>query len=388
MGKKSNKDSGESYKFKYIYLWLIIIFIIAIVLTYMLPRWFPNVFIDSTWIVSTNASSETKSLEYISENAAMSIINILRSISASGLTGVVLYVFYEHRFENDDKQTLFDNIDQIIEHNIESHVVKAMLSNKDIIDNMLSDSMINNVLENCLARKVNNPEKAHAILSSLLENVINKSDTIKELDVSMTLSPFIDTEHIYCAYDTYKLTYVIRYKTILDSESFVFIMTNDKSIQNTNLGKFIYCQFVDSLFSGSKVYFKINDITIDGERLILQSKEESPNCIRKIYWNKNCDSKKGEEVQICYSVEFLVRKFGNHYSYFTPFMTKEIHLKFDAISTDIERIKLLTYFNSSKKPTIIPSLGTINNPKTIEITLNDWILPFSGASFVWQFEKK
>ena len=69
-------------------------------------------------------------------------------------------------------------------------------------------------------------------------------------------------------------------------------------------------------------------------------------------------------------------------------MTSNIHLRFDASKTDIKRIKLLPYFNSKEKPTILFGDGDENNPRAIEITLNDWTLPLSGAAFIWQFERK
>ena len=381
--------STTSYKFKYIYLILGIVFVITIMLTYWLPNWFPSVFTESMWVLQTDPATGIQSIETISDSTATVIINILRDVVISGLVGIILYAFYEHRFENEEKQALINSVNQILSDNIELHIIKAILTSKEVTKHVLSPGMIDEILHNCLAEKVGSESKADAIMESLLENVINKSGTIRNLDVSMTMSNFSDPKHRYCAYEAYKMIYVIRYKVILATNSFVFIITNKKSIQNENLGPFTYCQFIDSSFSGSEVYFKVNEVTIDGEPLVIQdSRLTTANCVKEIYWNTSCNAKQGEELEICYSVEFLVRKHGNHYSYFSPFMTDGLHLKFVATNTDIKRIKLLTYFNSGKKPTILPPPETEDNPKTIEISLNDWVLPSSGASFVWQFEKK
>lgn len=185
------------------------------------------------------------------------------------------------------------------------------------------------------------------------------------------------------------MTYVIRYKVVLDADAFVFVLTNDQGVQRDNLGAFAFCQFIDSSFSGQEVYFKVNQITIDGIALEIQNKREiCQNYVKEKYWNDSCDDKRGEIVQVVYSVKFLIRKKSNHYSYFTPAMTSNIHLRFDASKTDIKRIKLLPYFNSKEKPTILFGDGDENNPRAIEITLNDWTLPLSGAAFIWQFERK
>lgn len=382
-------SSGGSYKFKYIYLVLGLSFVAIIIASYLLPRYFPQVFTESMWILITDPKTGVQSIEYISKNTAMLVIGILRDVFVTGLVGIVLYAFYEHRFENEEKQTLIDGVNQILSDNIEAHIVKAMLTSKEVNNQILSSETIDEILRNCLEKKVGDNAKADAIMKSLLENVINKSGTIRDLDVSITLSNFNDTAKKYSDYSKYRINYVIRYKATLSADSFIFMLTNSKSIQNSNLGTFNYCQFVDSCFSGSEVFFNINEITVEGQSLTrIGERITGADYVQEEYWHESCNGKKGQEVQVCYSVDFLTRKRGNHYSYFTPFMTNGVHLKFDVSATDIKRIKLLTYFNSGEKPTIIPATGTNDNPKTIEITLNDWVLPLSGAAFIWQFERK
>ena len=383
-----SRHQGEnSYKFKYIYLILCLIFVVAIIATYILPKMLPQFFVDSEWILEVDSETNIESIRNIPENTAMIIIRILRDVFISGLVGVILYAFYEHRFESEEKQALIDGVNNILSENIESHIIKAMLASKEINEQVLSSELIDELLYNCLVRKTGNEAKANAVMKSILENIINKSTAIKDLDVSMMLDKFPDAQHRYCAYATYKMTYVIRYKVILNANVFTFILTNNKTVQNKNLGIFAFCQFIDSSFTGQEVYFNVNEITIDGIPLSKQGERVvRDEYIKEEYWNDLCNSKKGEEVLLLYSVDFLIRKYGNHYSYFTPSMASDIHLKFDASRTDIMRIKLLPYFNSSEKPTILLRDG--NNPKTIEITLNDWVLPLSGATFIWQFEKK
>lgn len=378
----------KNYKFKYIYLVLTIIFAVIVSTTYLLPQMFPQFFHETTWIITKDTSGNSQ-IEMLPENVAMIVLDIIRNVCITGFVGVILYAFYEHRFESEEKQEIIDTVNNFFLEDVKKNFTQSLMLSENIVRNDLSTQLVDKILLNCLEQKVGDEEKANAIMKSLLDNVINKSGTIQDLDVSMTLEEFKDKGHIYSSYNMYKMTYVIRYKTILSENSFDFILTNSKDIQNKNLSIFKYIQFVDSSFSSSEVFFNVNEITIDGQQLMMQgSRIKEDNYILEKYWDDSCAQKVGNEVQICYSVEFLVRKKGNHYSYFTPCMTNGIHLKFDASRTDIMRIKLLTYFNSGEKPTILPPVGKEENPKTIEITLNDWILPLSGAAFIWQFEKK
>lgn len=361
-------------------------FVLAIIATHVLPKIFPRFFISSEWILEVDSETNSALIRNIPENTAMMIIGILQDVFISGLVGVILYAFYEHRFESEEKQVLIDEVNEILSENIEFHIIKAMLVSKEINNQVLSSELIDKILYNCLVKKTGNEAKANAVMKSILENVINKSTAIENLNVSMKLKTFSETKK-FCAYDTYKMTYTIHYKTILDTNVFTFILTNNKVLQNDNLGTFTFCQFIDSFFTGKEVYFHVKEITIDGIQLLAQGEREvHDEYIKEQYWNDLCDNKRGKEVLLLYSVEFLIRKQGNHYAYFTPFMANGIQLTFDASETDIARIKLLPYFNSSEKPTILPK--DEKNPKTIEITLNDWVLPLSGATFIWQFEKK
>lgn len=360
-----------------------------IIVTYVLPICFPNVFTDSLWTAVTDVDTNNISIEHIPESTAMMVINIFRNLATSGLVGVTLFMFYEYRFEKEEKQSLMDGVNSMLSKNIEPHIIHAVLTSKEVNEQLIPIEWVDEILKVCLIRKTKDEGKASAIIKSLLENVINQSVTIHELDVSMALNSFSDRQHKYCAYDTYQMTYVIRYKVLLDSDVFTFMLTNNLSVQSENLGAFAFCQFIDSSFSGQEVYFNVNEITIDGISLERQSSRKiCKDYVKEQYWNERCREKKGKLVQVVYSVDFLIRKKGNHYSYFTPAITNGIHLKFDSSQTDIKRIKLLPYFNSGEKPTILTTSGDGNNPKAIEITLNDWVLPLSGAAFIWQFEKK
>lgn len=386
MGRSAKKSS---YEFKYIYLVLCLIFIAAIVLSYFFPIWMPDWFIEEGWDIITDQETGSQTIIHTSENFAMLFLNIMRDVFICGLVGVVLYAFYEHRFESEEKETLMCNVESILSNAIEDRVVQAVLNSKEITSQVLSQDYIDNILSNCLIKKTGDIAKANAIMKTIVQGVINGSNTVNDLDVSMTLSNFADKEHYYNKYDTYKMTYVIRYRVTLTTDTCSFILTNNKQVQNENLGAFTYCQFVDSSFSGQEVFFKVNEVTIDGNSL--RSKDNrlvEENYIREDYLIESCDDKIGKEIQLCYSVEFLVRKKSNHYSYFTPFMANGIHLRFDATTNDIKRIKLLPYFNSGEKPTVLPAPGISDNPKTIEINLNDWVLPQSGATFIWQYEMK
>lgn len=385
----SKNNTGSTYKFKYVYLVLVLVFIISLLILHYLPHFFPSFFVSESWFIETNPNTGAQTIKHISENTAMQILQILKDIVVSGLVGVILYAFYEHRFENEEKQTLIDGVNNILSDTIELHVEKAILSSKDIQKHVLSDEFVDEILRNCLLKKTGDEAKSNALLNSVLKNVINFQNTVTDLDVTMNLSNFSDQEHKYSRYESYKMTYTIRYRVILNFDKLVFILTNSKQFQNNNLGAFIYCQFIDSSFSGEEVFFNVKEVTIDGIPLNrIGDRERQSTYVKEEYWNNECTSKIDQEVQVVYSVEFLLRKMANHYSYFTPFMTKGINLSFDANATDIKRIKLLPYFNSGEQPTIVPGIGTEDNPKRIAINLNDWVLPSSGVSFIWQFESK
>lgn len=381
MGNEEHK-----YEFKYVYLIILIALVLLIIVSFALPKFFPDFFIEEQWIISV--SSEKPTISLIEENIPTKILEIVKDILISALVGIILFIIYEHRFDKKDKEALINDINKHIETKVASSVLEMILSNETVVVNNISEKCIDQVLINCLKSKLQDDsnEKALAISKSLIENFINKRETVTDLNVTITIKNTSGEHKIYTKYDSYIMNYRINYKTQLkEHNDFDFILTNDKSFQLDNLGTLTYCQFVDSSFSGNNIFFKVNEIAVDGSELKYKGEQiEKDKFIKKIY--SGIDAELGSEIPVEYSVDFLVRKNGNHYSYFTPFMTKNIRLTFNAEQSDIQRIKILPYLNSDKDPVI--EYDDPINPKIINISLNDWTLPNSGISFIWQFEKK
>lgn len=385
MGNEEHKKEHK-YEFKYVYLIILIALVLLIIVSFALPKFFPDFFIEEQWIMS--ASSEAQTISLIEENIPTKILEIVKDILISALVGIILFIIYEHRFDKKDKEEMINDINEHIETKVASSVLEMILSNETIVVNNISEKCIDQVLINCLKSKLQDDSngKALAISKSLIENFINKRETVTDLNVTITIKNTSDEHKIYSKYDSYIMNYRINYKMQLkEHNDFEFILTNDKSFQLDNLGTLTYCQFVDSSFSGNNIFFKVNEIAIDGSELKYKDEQiEKDKFIKKIYSGINAEL--GSEIPVEYSVDFLVRKNGNHYSYFTPFMTKNIRLTFNAEQSDIQRIKILPYLNSDKDPVI--EYDNPINPKIINISLNDWTLPNSGISFIWQFEKK
>lgn len=378
----SNSDS--EYKFKYIYLVLILAFILLVFLTYFLPTCLPDFFADDAWLLEVDENGE-KVIKYITASTPMIILSLIREISVTGLVGVILYAFYEHRFEKEEKESLFQSVDAVLSKSVEEHTVKAFLESEVVFKQAFSHEFTKTVLKNCLLKETNgNVDKADAIIQTILGNVINKCSTIRDLDVGMVLEDFVDKSHRYSRYDSYKMIYSIRYKVVLDADKFKFLITNNRKVQNDHLSVFALCMYVDSAFSGKEVFFSVKEVTVDDERLSLsKNRKTNRNYVCEEYSDSALTAKKGTEVQVAYRVEFLLRKNSNYYSYFTPALTKGIHLKFEATSADIKRVRAVPYFNSGHQPNISEDR---NSPTSAELTLNDWVLPLSGAALIWQFE--
>ena len=366
------KNQKSSYEFKYVYQTLIILDLILLIVSFWIPV----------------ASFYTSFAGIIfSQNGWDILFKILQGVFTSSLTGLIIAFFYKHRFEVEEKQRLFTSVNELIDEHITPKIVHAILYNDEMHEQLLSSDMIDKVLLSGLSKKVSDADKAKGLMDSLIAKVINASHTVRDLNISMKLNMFDDSARQYCQYDVYRMTKIYTYKTVLQDPSLKFMITNDRFMQNARQSEYDFCLFIDSSFSGDKMLFDIDDVSIGGVPLKNPTSDSEPNhFISYSYRDDSLLSRAGEEVQIKYKVSFLVRKNGNHFSHFVPFSTKDITIDFDATATDIKRLKVLTYYHSSIQPQIIYDDNT--NPRTINISLFDWLFPKSGECFIWQYEEK
>lgn len=354
-----------TYKFKYTYLILILVNIALIAATILIPT-----------------CEDLKNDEIVS-----TVSSILRSVFISSLSGLMISFIYKHRFEVEEKEKLLKDVNEIFSETLEEKIINSILYNKESQEKLLKKERLDEILYNSLRLKVGNDSEAKGIMESFINRIVNVSDTVRELDIKMKLESFDNADRKYCKYDVYKMTNIYSYYTILKKDTFDFMLTNSRKIQNKNLHKYEYCLFVDSSFTGSSIYFEIEQISIDGINLEkVNFKNQANEYIAYHYKNEELQSSIGKEVKVIYKISFLVRKSGNHFSHFVPFNTENLHIEFDATNTDIVRLKILPYYNSSIEPVIMNDDDI--NPRNIQITLTDWVFPKSGQTFIWQYEKK
>jgi hypothetical protein len=382
-----NEESKLTYKFKYIYLILIIVILLVIIILYSFPIHFAKN--DITFF----------GLDFKSENNVEVItVNILKAIFLSFLTALILSFFYEYKFKSEERKEIKNIINNIFQDNLEPLVVNAILSKTDIHTKLFNSEIIDKILQNCLSIKINDVIKANVakeIMDSLINNLIGKvnNDIIEGLYISLTLTEPSNNEKIKFNNDAYKVEYNIEYRTKLKSNNFNFIVTNDRTIQKNNLGVFSFSLYLHFFNPYIKNIFEIREIKIDEHYLNPIGKPtKNENFISYNYGNNDIKTS-DEMVKISYKVAFLLKRNSHSFFYLSPFITRNIHLTFDANNiSEINRIITWTYFNSNKEPLInyYDKKGNYKPlyPTKIDISVDDWILPFSGAAFVWQFEEK
>ena len=76
------------------------------------------------------------------------------------------------------------------------------------------------------------------------------------------------------------------------------------------------------------------------------------------------------EVKINYSVEFLLRKNSNYFSYIAPCMIKGINLTFESKTKDIKRIIVVPYLNTAEQHRVEYD-NTLNATRAY-LFCNDW----------------
>ena len=77
-----------------------------------------------------------------------------------------------------------------------------------------------------------------------------------------------------------------------------------------------------------------------------------------------------------------MEKSGHVYMYTVVCPTRNVTVEFDYALADIGFINVFDFFVSHRSPSIRMS-RTADGPRSVEVEINDWVLPKSGVLFGW-----
>lgn len=315
----------------------------------------------------------------------------IMKVASSSFSGLIIAVTYDIALKRESNQSIITTVQNFINDTFKKTVKETLLYDKDIQKDLLSIEIINEIFYNCLAIKLNDELMAKEIINSLIDDVISKYPKVSDLVVKVFLEKIKYSDYnLVPKYDVLLRTEHITYKSKLNTTTFTFMITDNKLIQEKYLFSYPYPYVLHSKSAkiSEKYFFEVDDVTIDGILLKkIEQKEEEDCYYYKFSITKDIEKLLDKDVLISYKVKSLIRKKSNYYSYFVPFITKNLSVTFDVFSSDITRIRALPYFNSGKSCTITEYNDTNNpnNPRRVSLDLNDWVFPKSGITLVWQF---
>jgi len=270
---------------------------------------------------------------------------------------------------------------------ISNNTGRALILNREVQRDLVSREKINEVIGVCMSSKLGD-----SIASELLDGVIkpifnafeNEYQRIMfDYDLRVTLARNGDYKKDG---SFYSLHITIEYKFVLKIPELKFACVSSLSdFREYLINPRITHTYLLPHESLPEKAFDIPTIDIQcrGKSIILERLDEEPSKGIKVisFRGEGLSDFIGLECKLFYKVSSVIDSNGHFYFYRTKHPIKNLKITFDSGNTDITQVDVVDQFVSSG-PVILHEERTYG--KIIKmVSVDGWIFPNSGITFVW-----
>ena len=346
---------------KYVFLLLLLF----TVLLFVLDVWFST-------IPQNDSSIVLRWLHKIPWNA----------LATSAFSATLIGYFYELYMRDSSNDVLLNDLRQVhaeaLEDSIDQYRASLLLDTNAIRD-LLSDKVADELLMVVLEKKTGDSSFAKDCFDSLSSQISEYERSCREYTCNITLRKTFDKGYFECFVS-------LSYRGTLLLPELEFIEIGSTEEYNTLAGDNRWEARVIrpptlSYPKNDRRAFNVRDVSVDGEALDVVA-TETDGKLTYIATHDGIRAKCGNDVLISYTYSTMLESTAHVYEYVVPFPTRGMRVNFNYDSVDIGRVNVFDFFCTIKKPAVrYPNMN--DAVKTIEVSLDDWVLPKSGVLFGW-----
>lgn len=327
---------------------------------------------------------------------------VVKQIGYSIVAAIVVAMLIEVATRKSSANYIVSVVENLLEHKVPGILARIFLFDNEIQKYLTGDS-VNKALVTCLKTQLGDEDMANELIQSPLNQIIYTKTRWNTLDARVVLRETDSAPHEYSVYEN---TYQISYKTVLRRPVFAGFITKDDEMFEKRLKSQEYDYYFNSwsaFFENKKLFlmkflaigeivltdccinqkltYRHSDGTIKESDSELNDSDQELICYDFEYGSDLLQEyvTSNKEILISYTTSSFIMKDGNYYQHVIPFPCKNVSISIDASNTDINRITPNLFFVSNSKEQLIPG----NCDKSLMVKLDDWVLPMSGACFVW-----
>lgn len=186
----------------------------------------------------------------------------------------------------------------------------------------------------------------------------------------------------------YSLTLEMKYQYELDRVFFQFGYVSDRDKFEELVGKFDfeYIYLLSSPELSDKIdnpIFSVSKVEINGISLIASSPQKKKDSLLINYRNKSLNNMLGREVSVHYIISTFILKRNHKFFDQILFPTKNSSTIFEFSGTKIHSVSVREFYVSAQQAKVRYFPPSV--PKSVEVSIDDWVFPESGQIFVWNY---
>lgn len=261
-------------------------------------------------------------------------------------------------------------------------VIHAMANTPDKILSVTAPEVLDNVIRNSLAARLQDRELAADVYADLYEQLVHTDQRWRDVHVDITLTPWrpgppSDSEPMFVAtvkweFRTKPTSRQIRFACVSTSEDYQ-AFSRDPSITET-------WQFkpTGGLDGASADVFDVLQVTVDGA---IRSTRRSTRRGAQFFAAELGDVE-GREVAISYTYRALVRQNGHLLRIEPARPTKGISVRLNYAGCGLTFVNTLDYIAGARSARI-EELPPTDPAPSVQVSYDGWVFPKSAVAFVW-----
>lgn len=361
----NNDTNNDRYKLFFIYLAMLILSCILFALKY-----------------------NDKVINFLMENTSLSkeiLIDILKTLSSGLFCSVLLGMIFEYMLRKETSKSTIKDFTRQLNKMLPGVIIDSIIYNKELQKDFISEEKIDEIICNCLTKKVGDDNIAQSLWKALDKTLFSYDKKIEDLNVNTYVE--YDKDNDKCDESIVHFTKEVTYKEVLTKSNFTFLIVDKESKIYKYLKNYDNVHFFNKIFEIDEenpyieIEIKINDVKLQLKEKLINNRTALFN-----YSNSFLNNLIGEKVTISYEIKTYIDKYTPYYTHQFLYPCKGFKFNFITYNTGLKDIRVLSNLISEDKPNV--SLHSRNDMNSLTVTLNDWVFPKSCVNFLWKFENE
>lgn len=313
---------------------------------------------------------------------------------ASACLGSFLVAFaYEWFIRKETDAELTQTLDRYFQSHeqvIGSEIARAMLINRDVMKDILSSHVVDDVIRAGLEVRLGDAQLARDVYDSQLSQILTYKERRSNFRCNVYLAPLKNggvSEEVKLKY--YEAYIDVRYDAYLYLDAFHF--TCVASIDDywdllRHSGHELWMTEPTREFPNLDVsVYDVESITVSTQTMNIPlniRRETIGNQFVITADHVQLASMIGQQVKVYYRYKVKLQKRGHLFMTHIPCPTHNVVVELDYADTDIHFVNVLDFFGCKIKPRIL-YIPSEKKRHRVEVEANGWVLPMSGIVFAW-----